>query len=259
MPKFSANLSMLFTELPFLDRFAAAAASGFTGVEFMFPYAFDANDIAQQLSRHNLTLVLFNLPPGHWDSGDRGRAIFPDAVDVFRDGVREALRYASILECRNLHCLAGVLPTSSDRQSAHRTYVQNLRYAADRAAQDGVTVLIEPINTIDIPNYFLTSSAQARAVITEVGANNVAMQYDLYHMHMMGEDLVAELSANQNLIRHIQIADAPGRHEPGSGTINFPALFSQIDTLGYDGWIGLEYRPMTTTAQSLQWLGTVAT
>ncbi len=256
MPKFSANLSMLFTELPFLDRFAAAADAGFNGVEFMFPYAFEADDIAKCLTQHNLTLVLFNLPPGDWDGGDRGRAIFPDAVEAFRDGVGVALRYASILDCRNVHCLAGVLPTSSDKHAAQRTYIQNLQYAADHAGRHGVTVLVEPINTIDIPNYFLTSSAQARAVIDEVGATNIAMQYDLYHMHMMSEHLTTELSANQHRIRHIQLADAPGRHEPGSGTIGFPGLFHHIDAMGYDGWIGLEYRPSTTTAESLKWLKT---
>lgn len=249
---------MLFTELPFLDRFAAAADAGFTAVEFMFPYDHDPDDIAQRLSKYRLKAVLFNLPPGNWDGGDRGRAIFSDAVDEFRSGVDAAIRYASALNCSQLHCLAGIFPADGDAAAARRTYIDNLRFASERCGQHGIAVLIEPINTIDMPGYFLDSTEMARAIIADVAFDCLRLQFDVYHMSMMGNDVLSELTRNVDLISHVQIADVPGRHEPGSGTVDFAAVFRHLDTLDYQGWVGLEYRPTTTTSASLAWLRDVS-
>ncbi|MBX9684956.1 MAG: hydroxypyruvate isomerase [Hyphomicrobium sp.] len=254
MPKFSANLSMLFTELPFLERFAAAADAGFTAVEFMFPYAHDVDDIAHELQRHRLRLVLFNLPPGNWDTGDRGNAIFPDCLAQFRSGVALAARYATSLECSQLHCLAGIVPADGDARTYTATYIDNLRYAADAFDKHGIALLIEPINTRDIPGYYLTSSAQARDVMARVDRRNLRLQYDLYHMHIMGEDAPAELTRHRDAIAHVQLADAPGRHEPGTGEIDFARLLGHLDNIGFGGYVGLEYRPSTATVDSLAWL-----
>jgi hydroxypyruvate isomerase len=253
MPKLAANLSLMFTEVPFLDRFAAARGNGFEAVEFLFPYAFDVDAIATRLARYNLELVLHNLPPGNWDGGDRGMACDPARVREFEDGVALALDYALPLGVKQLHCLAGKLPDGVSHAEAHRTYVANLRFAASRLAAQGVRLLIEPINTFDMPGYFLCGSAQAAAVIGEVDAANLFLQMDLYHLHRMGEDLAHALTAHAPLTAHLQLADSPGRHEPGTGEIDFAAMFALVERLGYRGWIGCEYHPRDDTVAGLGW------
>ncbi len=253
MPKFAANLTMLFNEVSFLDRFAAARANGFDAVEFLFPYAFEAGQIASRLARYDLRLALFNLPAGDWNGGDRGMACDPRRTDEFRDGVELALEYAEELEVSQLHCLAGILPPNLSPELARATYLDNLRHAAARLQTHDIDLLIEPINHFDIPGYFLTGSAQAAAVIEECGADNLYLQYDVYHMQRMEGELGATLRARLPLIRHIQIADNPGRHEPGSGEINFRYLFRLLDELGYGGWVGCEYVPAAETVAGLAW------
>ena len=254
MPKFAANLSLMFTERDFLGRFAAARASQFEAVEFLFPYAWPASAIAEQLERNNLALVLHNLPPGNWAAGDRGMACDPARAHEFRDSVALALDYAATLKVRQLHCLAGVLPEGVAHQDAHATYVDNLRFAAAALQRHGLDLLIEPINTFDMPGYFLTGSAQASAIITECDVDNLYLQYDMYHMQRMEGNLAEGIRTHLPLIRHMQLADVPGRHEPGTGNIDYRALFRLIDELGYEGWIGCEYHPMAETAAGLGWM-----
>lgn len=252
MPRFCANLSMLFTELPFLDRFEAAARHGFTGVEAMFPYDVPSARVAERLQRHGLTQVLFNFPPGDWAAGERGISALPDRVDEFRASVATAVSYATALNCSKLHCLAGV----TSGQAAHETYVSNLRFAAEALQPHGIELLIEPINTRDIPGYFLAGTRQAAAIIAEVGAPNVRLQYDCYHMQIMEGDLTCSIERLLPMIGHIQIADTPGRHEPGTGEINYPFVFKHLDHIGYGGWVGCEYRPLAGTEAGLSWLPT---
>lgn len=254
MPRFAANLSLLFNELPFLERFAAARAAGFDAVEFLFPYAFEAEQIGARLHRYGLELVLHNLPAGDWAAGERGMACDPRRSAEFQDGVGLALDYALELGVRRLHCLAGKLPPSLTRERAHAAYVANLRHAAARCREHGITLLIEPINDRDMPGYFLTGTRQAAAVIEEVGAANLCLQYDIYHMQRMEGELADTIRRYLPLIRHIQLADVPGRHQPGTGEINFPFLFRLLDELGYEGWIGCEYLPQGDTLASLAWL-----
>jgi hydroxypyruvate isomerase len=257
MPKFAANLSMLFTELPFLDRFDAAASAGFKGVEFLFPYDFDADDLAARLKANGLTQALFNLPAGNWAAGDRGIAIYPNLTGEFRESVARAVKYAKALDCTQLHCLAGTVPAGADHRAMRKTYVENLAFAARALADEGMTLLIEAINTRDIPNYFLNSTANAADVIECVGASNLRLQYDVYHMQIMEGDLTPTIDKYLPHIAHIQIADTPGRHEPGTGEINFPFIFDHLDRAGYKGWVGCEYKPRTSTYDSLGWLRTV--
>ncbi|MDQ1813434.1 hydroxypyruvate isomerase [Massilia sp. CCM 9210] len=253
MPRFCANLSLMFTEVSFLDRFAAARANGFDAVEFLFPYAFEADQIGERLARHDLQLVLHNLPAGDWSAGERGFACDPQRVTQFQDSVALALDYAVALGVGRLHCLAGKLPPGVAPEHAHKTYVANLRFAAAAAAKHGIELLIEPINSYDIPGYFLTGSAQAAAVIAECGAPNLFMQYDIYHMQRMEGELANTIRAHLPLIRHMQVADNPGRHEPGTGEINYRYLFALLDELGYDGWVGCEYHPRGDTIAGLHW------
>jgi hydroxypyruvate isomerase len=254
MFRFAANLSFLFTEHDFLDRFEAAARAGFGGVEYHFPYQWEARDLAARLHRSGLAQVLFNLPAGKWAKGERGLAILPDRVEEFRAGVESAIAYATALNCPQVNCLAGVVPAGADREVLHGTFVRNLQYAASKMKAAGLRLLIEPINTRDIPGFYLSRSAQALDIIAEVGADNLFLQYDIYHMQIMEGDLAHTLKTNLDRIGHIQIADAPGRHEPGSGEINYPFLFEQLDAWGYEGWVACEYIPATTTAEGLDWL-----
>jgi hydroxypyruvate isomerase len=258
MPKFAANLSMLFQEVDFLDRFAAAAAAGFAGVEYLFPYAYEKSALAERLNRHGLVQVLHNLPPGDWDGGERGIACLPERVGEFQDGVGLAIEYATALGCRQLHCLAGIAPEGVASERLQETLLGNLAFAAAALEEAGIRLLVEPINTRDIPGYFVNRSAQALALIDAVGSNNIALQYDVYHMQIMEGDLARTIEANLDRIAHIQIADNPGRHEPGSGEIDYGFLFDFIDGLGYDGWVGCEYRPATTTAEGLAWFAPYA-
>jgi hydroxypyruvate isomerase len=254
MPNFAANLSTLFTEAAFLERFGLARGAGFDAVEFQFPYAFEPDQLVQRLQRYDLQLVLHNLPPGDWAAGDRGMACDPRRAAEFEDSVGLAIEYAHELGVKRLHCLAGKLPPNVSHERAHATYVDRLRYAASQCRPHGIDLLIEPINDRDIPGYFLTGTQQAAAVIEECGLDNLFLQYDIYHMQRMEGDLAATLRAKLPLIRHIQLADVPGRHQPGTGEINFPYLFRLLDELGYEGWVGCEYLPQGDTAASLAWL-----
>ena len=253
MPKFAANLSLMFTELNFLDRFAAARASGFEAVEFLFPYAWAPEQIAERLEQSALQLVLHNLPPGDWGAGERGLACDPARRGQFEESVELALRYARVLGVGQLHCMAGIVAPGVNPATAHATYVANLRYAAARLAEHNMRLLIEPINTFDMPAYFLCGSAQAAAIIAECAAPNLFLQYDMYHMARMEGDLPASIRAHLPLIKHMQLADAPGRHEPGTGAIDYRHLFALLDELGYDGWIGCEYHPASNTVAGLGW------
>jgi hydroxypyruvate isomerase len=254
MPKFSANLGFLFTELPFLDRFAAAARGGFTGVEYASPYEHRARDIARRLAGHGLTQALFNLPAGDWDAGERGIAILPGREDEFRDGVSRALDYAEELGCARLNCLAGIAPAGADRRALEETFVANLAFAAAATRGRGVKLLIEPINTHDMPGFFLNRTDEALSLMKRVQSDNLYLQADIYHMQVMEGDLARRLGAAMPSIAHIQIADNPGRHEPGSGEINYAFLLPLIDRLGYGGWVGCEYRPLTTAEAGLAWM-----
>ncbi len=253
MPKFNANLTMLFTEVDFLERFAAAANAGFTGVEYLFPYAYSPAQLARALADARLEQVLFNLPAGDWAAGERGIACLPDRVAEFREGVGRALVYAAALNCKQLNALAGIVPAGADRDDARRTFVDNLRYAAAELAKAGVSLLIEPVNTYDIPGFFLSGSRRGFEIMDEVNAENLKLQYDIYHMQRMEGELAATLQANLARIGHVQLADNPGRHEPGTGEIDYPFLFAWLDRIGYRGWIGCEYVPRAGTVAGLDW------
>ena len=257
MPRFAANLTMLFTEHPFLDRFEHAAKAGFKAVEFLFPYAFSADDIAQRLKTHSLQLVLHNLPAGDWDAGERGIACHPDRMYEFREGVAKAVSYATALGVEQLNCLAGKAPAGVGPDVLRKTFVENLRFAAAEFKKAGLRLLIEPINTFDIPGFYLNRTVQAIDILDEVGADNAFVQYDIYHAQRTEGELAATLQKHLSRIGHIQLADNPGRNEPGTGEINYPFLFAHIDRLGYAGWIGCEYKPATTTEAGLGWPGLV--
>lgn len=254
MPKFAANLSMLFTEFDFLERFEQAAQAGFRGVEYLFPYDFDAETIKSKLEENNLEQVLFNLPAGDWDAGDRGIAVDPNRIEEFQLGVAKAVEYAKVLGNTQVNCLAGIVPQGVTQQDARTTFVINLRYAAQQLEAAGITLVIEAINTRDIPGFFLNTTEQAQSVIAEVGSDNVFVQYDIYHMQIMEGDLSPTIANNLPKIAHIQLADNPGRHEPGTGEINYDFLLPHIDELGYQGWLGCEYKPKAGTHQGLSWL-----
>ncbi len=256
MPRFAANLSMLFCERPLTERFAAAARAGFAAVEVQFPYELSAAQIADLLREHQLQLVLHNLPAGDWVGGERGIACLPDRVDEFRAGVAQAVAYATVLNCRQLNCLAGIVPAGVPEAEVRATLIANLRYAAAALRQAGLKLLVEPINTFDIPGFYVSRTTQALALLDEVcalGADNVFLQYDVYHAQRMEGELGNTLSRQLPRIAHIQVADNPGRHEPGTGEINYPWLFRHLDALGYAGWVGCEYKPATTTETGLAW------
>lgn len=254
MPKFAANLSMLFTELDFLARFAAAARCGFTAVEYLFPYAYPKEQLAETLRKHNLTQVLHNLPAGNWDAGDRGIACHADRVSEFQEGVDRAVDYARTLGCKQINCLAGIAPESISSARTREVFVGNLKYAAPRLAAQGIKLLIEPINTFDLPGFFLSRTSQALEIMAEAAEPNLYLQYDVYHMQMMEGNLATTIKQNLARIAHIQAADVPGRHEPGTGEINYPFLFQHLDSIGYQGWVGCEYKPLAKTEDGLGWL-----
>ncbi len=253
MPRFNANLTMLFNEVPFLDRFEAAAKAGFTGVEYLFPYDYAPDVLAAKLKEFNLVQVLHNMPAGDWAKGERGIAILPDRVEEFRAGVDKAVAYATALGCPQVNCLAGIRPAGIDRSVLDATFSANLGYAAARLKAANIKLLIEAINPIDIPGFHLNTTKQALDVIAQTGSNNLFVQYDIYHMQITEGDLARTMAANLAMIPHIQLADNPGRHEPGTGEINYPFLFGHLDAIGYDGWIGCEYKPKTTTEAGLGW------
>jgi hydroxypyruvate isomerase len=254
MPKFAANLTMLFNELEFMARFEAAARAGFRGVEYLFPYAFEKERLAEQLAKYQLTQVLHNLPAGDWAAGERGIACHPNRVGEFRDGVGKAIEYASALGCKQLNCLAGIAPKDASLEEARRTFVDNLEFAAHALSAANIRLLIEPINTRDIPGFFLSGTKQALRILDDVASPNLFLQYDIYHMQIMEGDLAPTIQRHLSRIQHLQIADNPGRNEPGTGEINYPFLFQFIDGLGYQGFIGCEYKPKTTTLDGLGWL-----
>jgi hydroxypyruvate isomerase len=253
MPKLAANLTMLFGEVDFLERFEAAASAGFPAVEFLFPYAYDAQVLKTRLRDHGLVQALHNLPAGNWAAGERGIACHPDRVDEFRAGVDQALTYATALECDRVNCLAGILPPHVEAAAARDTFVQNLRHAALRLQSAGIRLLIEPINTRDVPGFFLSGTAQAIEIIDAVASDNLQLQYDIYHMQIMEGDVAATIERLLSRIGHMQLADVPGRHEPGTGAIDFGSLLNQIDRIGYTGWMGCEYVPAGKTGDGLGW------
>ena len=253
MPRFAANLTMMFTEVPFLERFELAAKNGFTAVEFLFPYAFEAQAIKKRLLDNGLELVLHNLPAGNWDAGERGIACHPDRVGEFKEGIARAIVYAGELGVRQVNCLAGKLNTESTQQ-AHETFLSNLQFAASRLKAADLNLLIEPINSFDIPGFFLTRTDQALKIISEVGASNLFVQYDIYHAQRSEGELAATLQKHLASIGHVQLADNPGRNEPGTGEINFKFLFKHLDAIGYKGWVGCEYKPASTTTAGLGWM-----
>jgi hydroxypyruvate isomerase len=254
MPKFNANLSMLFNEVDFLDRFEAAKDAGFKGVEYLFPYAHRKEDLAELLQANALVQVLHNLPAGDWAAGERGIACLPDRAGEFQAGVGQAIEYARALQCRQLNCLAGIAPKNIDPLRMRDTLICNLQFAAAELKAAGIRLLLEPCNTRDIPGFFLNHSQQALEIIAAVGSDNLFLQYDIYHMQVMEGNLAATIQRNLDRIGHMQLADNPGRHEPGTGEINYAFLFGHIDRIGYSGWIGCEYKPAQSTVDGLGWI-----
>ncbi|MDH1903702.1 hydroxypyruvate isomerase family protein [Comamonas aquatica] len=261
MPRFAANLSMLYNDVDFLDRFAAAARDGFQAVEYLFPYAYTPEQLAALLRQHGLQQVLFNAPPGDWDAGERGIACLPGREAEFREGIARAITYAQALQCPRIHVMAGLVPQDVDPATVRATYVANVRYAAEQATAHGIQILLEPINGRDMPGFFLSRQDQAHALVAEIGATNVKVQMDLYHCQIVEGDLAMKI--RQYLptgnVGHFQIAGVPERHEPDVGELNYPYLFQLLDTLGYDGWIGCEYKPARgaaphATRDGLGWL-----
>jgi hydroxypyruvate isomerase len=253
MPKFAANLTMMFTDSPFLDRFERAAAAGFDAVEFLFPYEYTPAELTGAARASGVKVVLFNTVPGDWAKGERGLAALPGREQEFLDGVKRALDYATVVGCPRIHAMAGLVPEGADRGEMDRVYRDNLGKAAALAAKASVDVVIEPINTRDIPGFFLNRTEEAAAVIAVVGAANLKIQFDIYHRQIMQGDLARAIAEHLALIGHMQLADNPGRHEPGTGEINYPFLFGEIDRLGFEGFIGCEYKPKGDTEAGLGW------
>ena len=254
MPKFSANLSMLFTEVDFPDRFARASRAGFRAVEYLFPYAWSPDRLADALGKNNLQQVLFNLPAGNWEGGERGIACIPGREGEFQEGVGKAIEYAQALKCPRMNCLMGIWPEGESPEAIRQTAVENLRFAARALADADMQLLVEAINTIDIPGFYLGTTADVLQLFEEVNHANLWLQYDIYHMQIMEGDLIRTISGNLERIAHMQLADNPGRHEPGTGEINYPNVFRTIDETGYSGWIGCEYKPAGTTEEGLDWV-----
>ncbi len=253
MTTFAANLSMLFTEVPFIERFGRADRAGFTQVECQFPYEATPEAINAELQAHGQSLILHNLPAGNWAGGERGIACHPDRVEEFQRGVDQAIAYATALGVKKINCLAGIKPAGVSDAQARSTLVSNLRFAAQKLAAHGIDLLIEPINTFDIPGFFVSTTAQGLGILDEVGAANAYIQYDAYHMQRMEGELAGTLSKHLARIGHIQIADNPGRNEPGTGEINYAFLFAHLHRIGYSGAIGCEYKPAQGTEQGLGW------
>ena len=254
MIKFCANLGWLFTEHAFMDRFAAAAKAGFTGVEFSAPYDHDVGELASRLADHGLKQVLFNLPSGDAKKGERGLACLPQRIHDFRDGVKRALEIADRLSCHQINCLAGITPKNESPAVLWETLSENLNFAATEMAEVGVTLLLEPINHYEMPEFFINTSQSAMGAIAAAGHPNIKLQYDIYHMQRAEGELAATLRRLMPVIGHIQLADNPGRHEPGTGEINYPYLFQEIEKLNYQGWIGCEYKPLAGTVGGLGWM-----
>jgi hydroxypyruvate isomerase len=253
MPRLAANLSMMFNELPFLDRFAAARSAGFEGVEFLFPYDFPATALRERLSGEGLTQVLFNMPPGDWAHGERGIASIPGRQSEFHESVKKALDYAAALDCRQTHCMAGIVPSGVSPTTATAVYAANLAWAAEQAKPAGVRLVIEPINHRDMPGYFLNTQAQGAAIVEAIGRDRLGLQFDVYHVQVTEGDITKRMEQFMPLIAHMQIADVPARNEPGTGEIGWSYVFRRMDELGYQGWVGCEYRPVGDTVAGLNW------
>lgn len=254
MPKFAANLSFLYADLPFLDRIAAAAKDGFPAVEYVGPYDFPEGDVAAALKAANVKQALFNLPAGDWAGGERGIGCLPDRVEEFKTGVDTAISYAKALGCPKINCLAGIAPKGIAAEKLEQTLVENLKYAAPRLADASVKLLLEPINLRDIPGFFVSTTDHAERILEAVGSDNLFIQYDIYHTQIMQGDLAETYRRLKAKIAHVQLADNPGRHEPGTGEINYPFLFNMLDAEGYDGFIGCEYKPSAGTTEGLGWM-----
>jgi hydroxypyruvate isomerase len=255
MPRFAANLSMMFNEVPFLERFAQARAAGFAAVEFLFPYDHPAGEIRKRLDDNGLTQALFNMPPGDWAAGERGLASLPGRRAEFRDGVARALDYATALDCKLVHCMAGIPGADVAPETAAALYAANLDHAAEQASAAGVRIAIEPINQRDMPGYFLRTQAQGAAIVRALGPERVGLQFDVYHCQVTEGDVAKRMERHIDVIAHMQIADVPARHEPGTGEIGWPFVFERMDALGYGGWVGCEYRPAGETVAGLGWRG----
>lgn len=254
MVKFSANLTMLFTEVDFLDRFAKAAGNGFTAIEYMFPYDWEADQLQELQQEYGLQQVLFNLPVDEWAAGGRGIACIPGRESEFQENVARAIPYAKKLECPLVNCLVGLTPEGVDPDKVEQTLVNNLRFAADELEKENITLLVEALNSYNVPGFYLVGSQKTVELIEAVGSPNLKFQYDIFHMQRMEGELINTMTALKEVIGHIQLADNPGRHEPGSGEINFDNVFKAIDASGYDGWVGCEYIPAATTEEGLGWL-----
>ncbi len=254
MPKFAANLSMMFNEVPFPERFAAAAKAGFKAVEFLFPYDYTPAEVAGWLKENNLENALFNLPPGDFAGGERGIASLPGREQEFREGVAKAIEYALALGTPKVHCMAGLFPAGADRAKHRAVYVENVRYAAQELAKHGRMLVIEPINPRDIPGYFINTQAEGHAICKEIGLPNLKVQMDFYHCQIVEGDLTMTFKNNFAGIGHVQIASVPTRNEPDQGEINYRHIFKLLDEMGYDGWVGCEYKPRGRTEDGLGWL-----
>lgn len=253
MPRLAANLSMMFNDIPFLDRFAAARTAGFEGVEFLFPYDFPAKELRARLNGEGLTQALFNMPPGDWASGERGIASLPGRQSEFRESVKKALDYAAALDCRQVHCMAGIVPANVPHTTATAVYAANLAWAAEQAQPAGIRLVIEPINHRDMPGYFLNTQAQGAAIIEAIGRDRIGLQFDVYHVQITEGDITRRMEQFMPVITHMQIADVPARNEPGTGEIGWRYVFRRMDELGYQGWVGCEYRPAGDTVAGLAW------
>jgi 2-dehydrotetronate isomerase len=253
MPKFAANLSMMFNEAPFLDRFRAAAEAGFHGVEFLFPYEHAPEVVAGRLQESGLENALFNMPPGDWAAGERGITCIPGREEEFRAGVDKALTYATCLGTRRVHAMAGIAPADADAAACRTTLIANLKYAAAALAPHGITVVLEAINTRDMPGFFVSTQADSYAICMAVNAPNIKMMMDCYHMQIMEGDLATRLRRYAPHCGHIQVAGTPERHEPDTGEVRYEYLFRLLDEIGYDGWVGCEYRPAGKTVDGLGW------
>ena len=253
MAKFAANLTMLFTEVPFLERFERAHNAGFKAVEYLFPYAFDADILAEKLQQYGFEQALFNMPPGDWAAGERGFAAIPGRELEFQESVKTALIYAKALKCKKVHAMSGLVDPSFTREQHTDTFINNIRFAADAFAEQGIELMIEPLNTRDVPNYFIAHQRQAAELIRQVERSNVKLQLDLYHAQIMDGDLTLLINDLADVTGHIQIASIPSRNEPAEGEVNYPYLFKVLDESGYDGWIGCEYNPKNKTEEGLDW------
>ena len=254
MPKFAANLSMMFNEVPFPERFAAAAKAGFKAVEFLFPYDYTPAEVAGWLKENKLESALFNLPPGNWAAGERGIASLPGREQEFREGVAKAIEFALAMGTPKVHCMAGLFPVGADRAKHRAAYVENVRYAAQELAKHGRMLVIEPINPRDMPGYFLNTQADGHEICKEIGLPNLKVQMDFYHCQIVEGDLTMTFKNNFAGIGHVQIASVPTRNEPDQGEVDYRHIFKLLDEMGYDGWVGCEYKPRGRTEDGLGWL-----